>query len=226
MSTSEVAAGVTAYWDARAPHFNGAASHVRTPDLWKEVLAEAFAADGPRDVVDLGTGTGACALAAAALGHRVRAYDGSAGMLGVAREAARQAGLDVRFVQTLIADAPMEPASADIVTIRNVLWTLERPVEALEVARRILRWGGRIVISDGLWSAAPEDRSDYAVELARRLPFHGGLTEEDARELLTEVGFTDVTAWQHLFRAPPYPGSVPVFVLSAVTPGSSSTLAV
>lgn len=78
MSASEVAAGVTAHWDARAPYFNGAASYVRTPDLWKEVLAAAFAADRPKDVVDLGTGTGACALAAAALGHRVRAYDGAA----------------------------------------------------------------------------------------------------------------------------------------------------
>ncbi|EHP94654.1 class I SAM-dependent methyltransferase [Methylorubrum extorquens] len=217
MSKSEVAASVTAYWDVRAPHFNGAASHVRTPEVWSEVLAAAFAAEGPKDVVDLGTGTGACALAAAGLGHRVRAYDGSEEMLGVAREAARQTGLDVRFVRSLIADAPLEPASADIVTVRNVLWTLERPAEALEVARRTLRPGGRVVVSDGLWSAAPGDRSDYAAELARRLPFHAGLTEDDARELLTEVGFTNVTAWQHLFRAPPYPGGVPVFVLSAVT---------
>lgn len=216
MSASEVAAGVTAYWDSRAPHFNGAASHVRTPDLWEEVLAAAFAAGEPKDVVDLGTGTGACALAAAALGHRVRAVDGSAEMLGVARKAARHAMLDVQFVQTLIAEAPLEPASADIVTIRNVLWTLERPAEALEVARRILRPGGRIVVSDGLWSAAPENRSDYAAELARLLPFHAGLTEADARDLLTEAGFTDTTAWQHLFRTPPYPGDVPVFVLSAV----------
>jgi ubiquinone/menaquinone biosynthesis C-methylase UbiE len=216
MSTSEVAAGVTAYWDARAPHFNGAASHVRTPDTWREVLAAAFAAEGPKDVVDLGTGTGACALAAAALGHRVRAYDGSAEMLSVAREAARNAGLDVRFVQSLIAEAPLEPSSADIVTVRNVLWTLERPAEALEVARRILRPGGRVVVSDGLWSAAPGDRSDYTAELAHRLPFHGGLTEGDARELLRSAGFTEATAWQHLFQVPPYTGGVPAFVLSAI----------
>lgn len=124
--------------------------------------------------------------------------------------------MTVRFVQFLIAEAPLEPASADIVTFRNVLWTLERPAEALEIARRTLRPGGRIVVSDGLWSAAPEDRSDYAAELARRLPFHAGLTEDDARELLTEVGFTAVMAWQHLFQAPPYPGGVPVFVLSAI----------
>lgn len=32
MSASEVTAGVTAYWEARAPYFNGTASHVCTPD--------------------------------------------------------------------------------------------------------------------------------------------------------------------------------------------------
>ncbi|KMO39401.1 class I SAM-dependent methyltransferase [Methylobacterium aquaticum] len=216
MSASEVTKGVTAYWDARAPHFNCAASHVRAPDVWKEVLSAAFASDGPKDVVDLGTGTGACALAAAALGHRVRACDGSAEMLGVAGEAARKAGLDVQFIRAFIAEAPLEPASTDIVTIRNVLWTLERPAEALEVARRILRPGGRVVVLDGLWSAAPEHRSDYTAELARRLPFHAGLTEADAQHLLENAGFIQVTAWQHLFSSPPYPGGVPAFVLSAI----------
>ncbi|MCJ2140412.1 class I SAM-dependent methyltransferase [Methylobacterium sp. E-066] len=215
MSASEVADGVTAYWDARAPRFDGAAAHVRSPDDWTEVLSAAFCADGPKDVVDLGTGTGACALAAASLGHRVRAYDGSAQMLAVARAAAGKAGLNIEFVQALITDAPLEPASADIVTIRNVLWTLERPGEALQVARRTLRLGGRVVVSDGMWLVAPGERSDYAGDLAARLPFHAGLREVDAQDLLKAAGFTEVVAWQHLFRSAPYPGGVPMFVLSA-----------
>lgn len=215
MTASKVAEGVTAYWDARAPRFDGAAAHVRAPEAWTAVLAAAFRADGPKDVVDLGTGTGACALAAASLGHRVRAYDGSAEMLAVARGAACRAGLAIEFVQALITDAPLEPSSADIVTIRNVLWTLEHPAEALDLARRTLRRNGRIVVSDGLWSTAPGNRSDYAAELAERLPFHAGLTEEDARMLLEDAGFDPPTAWQHLFRTPPYPDGVPAFVLSA-----------
>lgn len=55
----------------------------------------------------------------AALGHRVRAYVGSVEMVGVAREAARKAGLDVRFVHSLIAEAPLEPSSANIITERQ-----------------------------------------------------------------------------------------------------------
>jgi len=208
-------AAVTAHWNARAPAFDGVASHVARFDDWRRVLEAAFEADGPKDVVDLGTGTGACALVAASLGHRVRAYDGSQGMLAAARAAAGRLGLDVEFVVALIGDIPAAPKSADIVTLRNVLWTLERPIEALEQARRILRPGGRVVIADGLWSAAPQFRSTYTSELAARLPLHAGLTESDARHLLAEAGFSPVRTWQHLFGGSPYPGGVPMFVVSA-----------
>lgn len=212
----DVETDVTAYWDARAPHFDAVASHVAQADLWRAVLHAAFEADGPRDVIDLGTGTGACALAAAALGHRVRAYDGSAGMLAVARAAARRAGLDIAFVQATIAAAAITPAGADIVTLRNVLWTLERPEAALAVARRALRPGGRVVVSDGLWSVAPETRSTYPADLAARLPLHAGLREEDAVRLLAQAGFAAPVRWGQHLTEPPYPGAVPVFVLSAV----------
>jgi len=64
-------------WNRRAPAFDGVASHVVQAGLWRETLAAAFQAGEPRDVVDLGTGTGASALIAAGLGHRGRACDGS-----------------------------------------------------------------------------------------------------------------------------------------------------
>jgi ubiquinone/menaquinone biosynthesis C-methylase UbiE len=215
MSEAKTQDAVTAYWSARAPHFDGVASHVAQSVVWRDVLQAAFEADGPKDVVDLGTGTGACALIAASLGHRVRGYDGSEGMLAVARAASQAAGLAVAFETAVIDEAGIATASADIVTIRNVLWTLERPMAALEQAHRILRPGGMVVVSDGLWSVAPQYRSTYAPELAARLPLHDGLTEADARRMLSEAGFGEARAWQQLFQAPPYPGEVPMFVLGA-----------
>lgn len=206
---------VTAYWSARAPQFDGAASHVAQREIWREVLESAFEAEGSKDVVDLGTGTGACALIAAELGHRVRGYDGAEGMLAVARVAAQAMKLDVAFEETVIDAAAIEPASADIVTLRNVLWTLERPMDALLQAYRILRPGGMILLSDGLWSVAPQYRSTYDPALAARLPLHDGLTEALARQMLTDAGFGEVLSWQHLFATPPYPGNVPMFVLTA-----------
>ncbi len=218
MTDFDVQHAVSGYWTGRAPKFDGVASHVSQSTIWREVLGAAFEAERPLDVVDLGTGTGACALIAASLGHRVRGYDGAEGMLAVARAAAAAQGYDVSFIAETLQDAAIGPGSADIVTLRNVLWTLEQPMSGLRKAHAILRPGGRVVVSDGLWSVAPQYRSTYPADVAARLPLHDGLTEERAREMLSEAGFAPAQAWQHLFAVSPYPGDVPMFVLSASKP--------
>lgn len=215
MKAAEAQADVSDYWTRRAPAFDGVASHVAQAALWRDVLAAAFEAHGVKDVVDLGTGTGACALIAASLGHRVRACDGSEGMLAVARQAAAAAGLDVTFEQALIEDTSFAPDTADIVTLRNVLWTLPEPMAALRKAYSILRPGGLVLVSDGLWAVAAQYRSTYPDALAKSLPHHDGLTEDEARMMLSEAGFGAARSWLHLFPSSPYPGDVPMFVLTA-----------
>jgi ubiquinone/menaquinone biosynthesis C-methylase UbiE len=215
MKAAEAQTQVSDYWTRRAPAFDGVASHVAQAGLWRDVLAAAFEAQGAKDVVDLGTGTGACALIAASLGHRVRACDGSEGMLGAARQAADASGLDVAFEHALIEEASLAPETADIVTLRNVLWTLPEPMAALRKAHSLLRTGGLVLVSDGLWSVAAQYRSTYPDTLANSLPRHNGLTEDDARAMLSEAGFGPARSWQHLFPASPYPGDVPMFVLTA-----------
>jgi ubiquinone/menaquinone biosynthesis C-methylase UbiE len=215
MKPAEAQLEVSNYWTRRAPAFDGVASHVAQAALWRDVLSAAFEAKEAKDVVDLGTGTGACALIAASLGHRVRACDGSEGMLAAARQAATTARLDVAFEHALIADASFAPGSADIVTLRNVLWTLPEPMAALRKAQSILRPGGLVLVSDGLWSTAAQYRSTYPETLAASLPRHDGLTEDEARTMLADAGFGPARSWQHLFPASPYPGDVPMFVLTA-----------
>lgn len=215
MKAAEAQTQVSDYWTRRAPAFDGVASHVAQAGLWRDVLAAAFETEGPKDVVDLGTGTGACALIAASLGHRVRACDGSEGMLAAARQAAAASGLEIAFEHALIEEASFAPSSADIVTLRNVLWTLPEPMAALRKAHLLLRPGGLVLVSDGLWSVAAQYRSTYPDTLVASLPRHDGLTEEEVRAMLTEAGFGPAQSWQHLFPASPYPGDVPMFVLTA-----------
>lgn len=214
----DIQSAITAHWSTRAPLFDGVASHVAHRDLWQKVVEAAFEAEAARDVIDLGTGTGACAIIAASLGHRVRAFDASPEMLTTARAAADAAGLQVSFENALIRDIPAGEASADIVVMRNVLWTLEQPMEGLHAARRLLRPGGRLVVSDGLWSVAPSYRSTYAPEVAARLPLHDGISEPMMRDLLAETGFGAIRAWHQLFPSSPYPGDVPMFVLTGLKP--------
>ncbi len=85
----------------------------------------------------------------------------------------------------------------------------------LRRARDILRPDGLIMISDGVWAAAPGFGSTYAEELEARLPYHAGLDEDEARSLLRQAGFGAAQSWQRLFPASPYPHDVPMFVLTA-----------
>ncbi len=89
---------VLRYWSEHEPRFNATASHIQFAQEWAAVFAKAVPTPPPRDVFALGTGTGACALILAALGHRVTAVDGAAGMLEQARQSADAIGVDIRFV--------------------------------------------------------------------------------------------------------------------------------
>src|SRR5690606_37948218 len=155
-----------------------------------------------RDAVDLGCGTGACAILLAELGHRVRGVDGSSAMLGFARAEARERGLDVDFIHAAMDDARLEDESADIVTIRNVLWTLENPEAALSLARCILRPGGTLLVSDGLWYLHRPNGS--ASDFGAELPFFNGLVVDDVERMLERTGFEHAKSWGHLFDSHPY----------------------
>lgn len=222
LAAPDTAKAMSDHWNGRAHRFNAAASHKRHHDDWKGLFSAALGEDA-RNAVDLGCGTGACALLLAELGHRVTAVDGSEGMLSHARQDAEDRGLDLTFVHSTMDDAAIPDASADIVTLRNVLWTLENPAGALSLAHRILRPGGKVLISDGLWFL--HRRNDSAAEFGQELPFFNGLTDIDARALLHEAGFGEVQSWKHLFETHPYGAvyddssrMIDYFVLTATKP--------
>ncbi|MCC7275858.1 MAG: class I SAM-dependent methyltransferase [Alphaproteobacteria bacterium] len=216
------------YWTRWAPNFDAAASHVRYRTAWQEVLAAAVPCPPRRACLDLGTGTGACALTLAAIGHDVTGLDGAPGMLAEARRAAGEQGLDIAFREGDVDATPFADASFDVISARNLFWTLPDPDRTMREITRLLRPGGVFLFSDGLWrtdTVAPEasshDMTDY-VQVSDELPYYRGLLGEQADALLDFHGFTGRTHWEQRFTTHLYAhqavGACPFFVVTARRP--------
>ncbi len=121
---------------------------VRTAVVWEAL--EAALADGPRDVVDLGGGTGGFAVRLAESGHRVRVVDPSPDALAALARRAREADLEVTGLQGDVADLVevVGAGSADVVLCHGVLEVVD-PEQALGRIREVLRPGGLLSLVVG-----------------------------------------------------------------------------
>ena len=102
--------------------------------------------DGPRDVVDLGGGTGGIATALAALGHRVTVIDPSPDALASLQRRTADEGLS-GHIQGVQGDASdlrdlVGVAGADVMICHRVLEVLDSPDDALTAMAAVLRPGG------------------------------------------------------------------------------------
>lgn len=104
-----------------------------------------------RDVLDLGCSQGIVTLILAREGFHCTGVDVEESSLVHAREAlAKEAELVQNRARFLVADAtqlPFENASYDTVILGEVLEHLTQPMKVLGEARRILRPGGRLVVT-------------------------------------------------------------------------------
>lgn len=116
------------------------------PALEEPFVHRAAGAVAGLEVLDLGCGTGRHALRLAAAGARVTAVDFSEGML---QEARRKPGADaVRFlVRDLHEALPFASGTFDLVVSGLVLEHLRELRGPLAEARRVLRPGGRAIVS-------------------------------------------------------------------------------
>lgn len=142
-------------WDASAATYDATAGHGRLspPErkAWMQLLGRLIDPARPRQVLDVGTGTGFLALLLAELGHAVTAVDPSERMLQRATAKAAAAGLTIDLRHGDADDPGLPDGGVDVVVCRHVLWLLEAPERTLRRWARILRPGGQVIAIDGVW---------------------------------------------------------------------------
>lgn len=193
--------GIAGYWNDYAAAYDDEPDHglgdPTTREAWR-VLLERWLPAEPSDVADLACGTGSLTALVAGLGHRVVGFDLAGNMVERARAKAAALGERVTIRQGDVRMPPLEPASADVILARHILWTLPDPHTALARWCALLREGGRLVLVEGRWwSVGDEGYNDED-----RMPWAGGVRAVDLATALEPlvnrieiVPLTDPVLW-------------------------------
>lgn len=135
-------------------------------------------------VADLGCGTGRRAARLAGFVRQVVGVDRSEEMLAAARR--HTEGLrNVKLHRASLENLPLDKASCDAALLVLVLAYIDDPRRVLVEAGRILRAGGRLIVTDLL----EHDREGFRQEMRHRCR---GFTPRRLATLLRAAGFADV----------------------------------
>lgn len=146
---------------------------------------------GDELVLDVGGGSGYFSLAIAERlrGGKLFCIDLSPEMLRHLRRKAERQNLADR-VEAKLGNAyelPLEDSTIDLATSNGVFHELARPARALLEIRRVLKPGGRVIITDFRNTSLGKK-----IAIAHRDGSHGPFSEEELRSLLADTGFSDV----------------------------------
>jgi SAM-dependent methyltransferase len=184
-------------WQRAAEHYVGAFGTV-TPQTIAPLLDAAGAAPATR-VLDVATGPGFVAAAAAARGARVVGLDFSSAMIAAAARRCR----DVTFREGDAEALPFDDGAFDAVVMNFGLLHLARPETAIAEAHRVLRAGGRYAftvwagpdqaLGFGLVLQAIERHGRLDVPLPEGPPFFRFSQADECRHALERAGFVDIS---------------------------------
>jgi ubiquinone/menaquinone biosynthesis C-methylase UbiE/DNA-binding MarR family transcriptional regulator len=143
------AENAAAYFRTNAANWERLRSlHISEADV-EAAMVEMAGEDDLGNFLDLGTGTGRVLSLFARRAAQATGIDQSREMLVIARANLEAAGLrQTQVRQGDIYALPFASATADFVTIHQVLHYLDDPARALTEAARILKPGGRLLIVD------------------------------------------------------------------------------
>ncbi|GAA3578950.1 class I SAM-dependent methyltransferase [Gibbsiella greigii] len=166
------------------------AVHAQGKDLQR--LAALLAAEPGGRVLDLGCGAGHASFTAAASAAQVVAYDLSAQMLEVVRQAAAEKGLGNIVQQQGVAESlPFDDASFDIVISRYSAHHWHDVGQALREVKRVLKPGGKVVLMDVVSPGHPLlDVYLQTVEVLRDTSHVRDYSPGEWLSMFTEAGLT------------------------------------
>lgn len=147
-------------------------------------------------VLDLGSGAGFDSFLAAkkvGVSGKVFGVDMTDEMLEKARENAKKGGItNVEFRKGDIEDLPVEDNSIDVIISNCVINLAPDKERVFREAHRVLKTGGRLMVSDVvLIKALPDELLNDKDLLIGCVS--GAILKEDYLKLLEQVGFTDIT---------------------------------
>ncbi len=119
-----------------------------TERLERAAILELAGPLGGRDVLDIGTGDGAHAIALADAGARITGVDVSIPALRAASARARESGTRLRLVGADALSLPFRTGRFDLVVAVTALCFTASPEQAVAEIGRVLRPGGRLVIGE------------------------------------------------------------------------------
>lgn len=227
----KVKTAIKKYWDWRSKSYgDDADKSIIIANRWEAVLEELVTGAHGRQALDIGTGRGQFAIYLARLGFAVTGVDLSNKMIFHARKNAIKHKLNIAYQTGDAEKLEFDDNTFDVVVSRNLLWTLPSPDKALLEWQRVLKPGGTLVVSDGLWMNYTWKRihhlafnllkgmfhksslisirffSSYA-GLQKSLPFYEGICFEKARTLLQGACFKDIKSYDtSSFGINPYGG--------------------
>jgi ubiquinone/menaquinone biosynthesis C-methylase UbiE len=184
-----------AYFRENAPHWDRIRSLYVDEREVEAALSEIVVAAAPRDLLDIGTGTGRMIEVLAPQVGQALGIDQSREMLAVARVNLERAGASNGLVRLGdMYQLPLPDASFDAVVIHQVLHYADRPAAVIAEAARVLRPNGLLIVVD----FAP-----HLLEFLRDEHAHHrlGFADAEVAEWCREVGL-DPAPPRHLHGDP------------------------